>query len=152
MPAKTLIIIIVGAVVLLAAGGGATFFLMKGDSPKTEHVEEPTVSVEKLYFDMSKPLVIDFPHGSPVQHGRITISMLAEDAGTIAVLKKNEPMIQNNLLMMIGAQDSSVLNTHEGKEQLSKAILDNVNAVLEKMEGRGHSHVEAIFFTSFVMQ
>ena len=152
--AKTLIIMIIGAVVLLAAGGGGMFFFMKGDSSKSEHVsehvEEAEIPVEKLYFDMSKPIVIDFPKGSPVQHGRITISMLVEGAETIAVLKKNEPMIQNNLLMMIGAQDSSVLNTREGKEMLRKAILDNVTAVLKKMAG--HGYVEEIFFTSFVMQ
>ncbi len=148
--AKTLIIMIVAAVVLLAAGGGATFFLMKGEVSKSEPVEEAEIPVEKLYFDMSKALVVDFPKGSPVQHGRITISILGEGAETIAVLKKNEPMIQNNLLMLVGAQDSSVLNTREGKEMLRQAILDNVVAVVKKMSA--HGYVEAIFFTSFVMQ
>lgn len=152
---KKLIIIIVAAVILLAAGGAATFFLMKGDSSKggkVEHVEEDesAVPIEKLYFDMSKPIVVDFPKGSTAQHGRITVSMLVEGAETIEVLKKNEPMIRNNLLMLIGAQDSSVLNTREGKEMLRKAMLDDVTAVLIKMAGKGQ--VNEIFFTSFVMQ
>jgi flagellar FliL protein len=154
---KKLIIIIIAAVILLAGGGGAAFFFMKGDASKEEKVEhaaaaedESAVSAEKLYFEMSKPIVVDFPKGSAVKHGRITISMLVEGAETIAVLKKNEPMIQNNLLMLVGAQDSNVLNTHEGKETLRKAMLDDVAAVLKKMEGKGQ--VEEIFFTSFVMQ
>jgi flagellar FliL protein len=152
---KKLIIIIVAIVSLLAIGGGVTFFLMKGDSSKgeeAEHVEKdkPEVSVEKLYFDMSKPIVVDFPKGSAAKHGRITLSMLVEGAETIEVLKKNEPMIRNNLLMLIGAQDSSALNTREGKDTLRKAILDDVNAVLIKMAGKGQ--VSDIFFTSFVMQ
>lgn len=152
---KKLIIITVAAVILLAAIGGVTFFLMKGDSSKggkVEHVEEDesAVPVEKLYFDMSKPIVVDFPKGSAVQHGRITISMLVEGAETMDVLKKNEPMIRNNLLMLIGAQDASVLNTREGKEILRKAMLDDVTAVLIKMAGKGQ--VNEIFFTSFVMQ
>lgn len=152
---KKLIIIIVAAVILLAAGGGVTFFLMKGDSSKGEKVEhaeddESAVPVEKLYFDISKPIIIDFPTGSAVQHGRITVSMLVEGAETVAVLKKNEPMIRNNLLMLVGAQDSSVLNTREGKEALRKAMLDDVTAVLVKMAGKGQ--VDEIFFTSFVMQ
>lgn len=144
---KSLIIMIVAAVVLLAAGGGATFFLMSGNAPKEEKVEHV---VEKLYFDMGKPMVVNFPKGSIAQHGRITISLLAEGAETIEVLKKNEPMIRNNLLMLIGGQDAANLNTHEGKETLRKAILDNVNDVLKKMAGKGR--VEEIFFTSFVMQ
>jgi flagellar protein FliL len=153
---KKLIIMIVAAIVLLAAGGGVTFFLMKGDSSKSEkveHVDEDEAAAghaEKLYFDMSKPIVVDFPQGSAVKHGRITVSILVEGAETIDVLKKNEPMIQNNLLMLIGSQDPANLNTHEGKEMLGKAMLDNVNAVLVKMAGKGQ--VEEIFFTSFVMQ
>jgi flagellar FliL protein len=158
---KKMIIIIIAAVVLLAGAGGAAFFFMKGGASKQEKVElveaaeaeaegESTASAEKLYFEMSKPMVVDFPKGSAVKHGRITISMLVEGAETIAVLKKNEPMIQNNLLMLVGAQDSNVLNTHEGKETLRKAMLDDVTAVLKKMAGKGH--VEEIFFTSFVMQ
>ncbi|MCX7093554.1 MAG: flagellar basal body-associated FliL family protein [Methylobacter sp.] len=145
---KSLIIIIVGALVLLAAGAGATFFFMKGSVTHEEKVE---VVVEKLYFDMGKPLVINFPKGAMALHGRITLSFLAEGAETIEVLKKNEPMIRNNLLMLIGGQDAAVLNTHEGKETLRKAILDNVNDVLKKMAGKGHQVAE-IFFTSFVMQ
>lgn len=152
---KKLIIMIIAAVILLAAGGGVTFFLMKGDSSKgekAEHVdeEEAAVHAEKLYFDMSKPIVIDFPKGSVAQHGRITVSMLVEGAEAIGVLKKNEPMIRNNLLMLIGAQDAANLNTREGKEMLRKAMLDDVTAVLVKMEGKGQ--VKEIFFTTFVMQ
>lgn len=152
---KKLIIIIAAALILLIAGGGVTFFLMKGDSSKGEkaaHVDESEAAVhpEKLYFDMSKPIIVDFPSGSAVKHGRITVSMLVEGAETIDILKKNEPMIQNNLLMLIGAQDSSVLNTGEGKEMLRKAILDDVTAVLVKMSGKGK--INEIFFTSFVMK
>lgn len=154
-PKKLIIMIVAAAVILVAAGGGVTYFLMKGDSSngeKVEHAdqEEAAVHVEKLYFDMSKPIVVDFPKGSAVQHGRITVSMLAEGAETIEALKKNEPMIRNNLLMLIGAQDSSVLNTPEGKDVLRKAMLDDVTAVLKKMAGKGQ--VNEIFFTSFVMQ
>jgi flagellar FliL protein len=149
---KKLIIMIVAALILVAAGGGVTFFLMKEDSSKGEKAEnvEAASHAEKLYFDMSKPIVVDFPKGATVQHGRITVSMLVEGAETIAVLKKNEPMIRNNLLMLIGAQDPASLNTREGKDLLGKAMLDDVAAVLVKMAGKGK--VNEIFFTSFVMQ
>lgn len=152
--AKKLIIIIVAAVLLVAAGGGVTFFLLKGDSSgeKVEHVEEePEEShTEKTYFDMSKPIVIDFPQGAVMQHGRIALSMLAEDAETAEILKKNEPMIRNDLMMLIGGQDVAALNTREGKEALRKQIMDSVNSVIDEMGGKGQ--VEEIFFTSFIMQ
>jgi flagellar FliL protein len=76
--------------------------------------------------------------------------MLVEDAAILEALKKNEPMIRNNLLMLIGAQESAALNTREGKEVLRKAMLDDVNAVLEKVAAKGE--VQEIFFTSFITQ
>jgi flagellar FliL protein len=152
---KKKIIIIVAVVVLLIVGAGVTFFLMKGDSShgeKAEHVEEEesTAMVEKLYFDMSKPLIVGFPQGSAFQNGRITMSILVEGAEALGVVKKNEPMIRNNLLMLIGAQDSGALNTSEGKDLLRKSMLDTVTEVLKKMAGKGL--VKEVFFTSFVMQ
>ena len=152
---KKLIIIIVAVVVLLAVSGSAAYFFMKGNSSKGEKVErvdedESAVPAEKLYFDMSKPIVVDFPKGSTAKHGRITVSMLVEGIEAIDVLTKNEPMIRNNLLMLMSAQESSVLNTREGKDMLRKLMLDAVTAVLVKMAGKGK--VNEIFFTSFVMQ
>ncbi len=152
---KKLIIMIAAAVILLAVGGGVTFFFMKGSSSngeKVEHAEEDesAASAEKLYFDMSKPLVVDFPKGSVAEHGRITVSMLVEGAENVGILKANEPMIRNNLLMLISAQDAANLNTGEGKEALRKAMLDEVTSVLVKMAGKGE--VKEIFFTSFVMK
>ncbi len=149
---KKIIIIVVGAVVLLAAGGGATFFLMKDSMTKGPHEdsEAAAVPVEKFYFDMPTPVVVAFPKGSGAKNARVTISMLVEDAATLDALKKNEPMIRNNLLMLIGAQESAALNTREGKEVLRKAMLDDVNAVLEKVAAKGE--VQEIFFTSFITQ
>lgn len=153
---KKTIIIIVAAVLLLAASGGAAYFFMREDdsanSEKIEHADadKSDVPVEKFYFELSNPIVINFPKGSAAKHGRITLSMLVEGAETIDVLTKNEPMIRNNLLMLVSAQDSSVLNTGEGKDMLRQLILDEVSAVLVKMAGKGK--VVEIFFTSFVMQ
>jgi len=152
---KKLIIIIVAVAILLAMSGGAAYFFMKGDSAKGEKVEHvdkdgSAVPAENFYFDMSKPIVVDFPKGSTAKHGRITVSMLVEGTETIDVLTKNEPMIRNNLLMLMSAQESSALNTREGKDMLRQLMLDAVTAVLVKMAGKGK--VNEIFFTSFVMQ
>ncbi|MFU8789572.1 MAG: flagellar basal body-associated FliL family protein [Methylobacter sp.] len=149
---KKMIIIIVGVVLLLAVSSGATFFLMKDFIAKEGTVSEtvPTVAAEKFYFDLGTPIVVAFPRGSTAKNARIMISMLVEGADTVDVLKKNEPMIRNNLLMLIGAQNSSTLNTREGKEMLRQAMLDDTAAILAKVGGKGR--VSEIFFTSFIMQ
>jgi flagellar FliL protein len=169
---KKLIIIMVAAVVLLAGGGGAGyFFFMRGhdaenvegdkesehkEEGKKEHDEgeksedEEHADAEKLYFDLGKPLVVDFSKAAAVRFVSISLSFLVEGAETVDALKKNEPMIRNNLLMLINAQGVESLKTREGKEKLRAAILTDVAGVLEKMAGKGR--VTEVFFTAFVMQ
>ena len=161
---KKQIIMIAGGGILLALslGIGVTFLLMKPSSPKEEPAAAKEEKVEAashkeagshkdgIYYDMEKPVVVDFPAGSPAKHGRVTIAMLVESAETVEALKKNDPMIRNNLLMLISSQDAVGLYSREGKDALRKAILDDVNAVLTKMAGKGQ--VDEILFTSFVMQ
>ncbi len=172
---KKLIIIIVAVVILLAGGGGAGYFFflrghdsaeIEGDkkdghkkkdkkekheekSESSSEEEDPAAS-EKLYYDLGKPLVVDFSKSASVRFVSISLSLLVQGAGTVDAIKKNEPMIRNNLLMLINAQGVENLKTREGKDKLRAAILADVTGVLEKMEAKGH--VKEIFFTSFVMQ
>jgi flagellar FliL protein len=165
---KKLIIIIVAVVILLAGGGGAGyFFFIRGhDAPeeksdkksgheekksdKSESDDEEHAAAETLYYDLGKPLVVDFSKSASARFVSISLSFLVEGADTVEALKKNEPMIRNNLLMLINAQGAENLKTREGKDKLRAAILAEVTGVLEKMAGK--SHVKEIFLTSFVMQ
>jgi flagellar FliL protein len=169
---KKLIIIILAVVVLLAGGGGAAyFFLMKGDpAPEGEHgqsakatdkheakpeenneaSEHDAAPVEKLYFDLTKPLVVNLPKGMGAKFVMIAVTLLVEGADTVDALKKNEPMVRNNLLMVISAQNADELKTREGKDKLRAAIKESVSAVLTKMAGK--SRLKDVYFTSFVMQ
>ena len=165
---KKLIIIIIAAVILLVGGGGAGyFFFIKGhesgeaevdkkDSKKESHGDdsesegEEHGGAEKIYYDFGKPLVVSFSKSTSIRLVSISLSFLVEGADTVEALKKNDPMIRNNLLMLVNAQDPEKLKTPEGKDELRAAILADVAGVLEKMAGK--SQIEEIFFTSFVMQ
>ncbi len=169
---KKLIIIIIAVVILLAGGGaGYYYFFMKGHDAaegegdkkkdhkaknkekheeKSDSEEEGHAKAEKLYYDLGKPLVVDFSKSGSFRFVSISLSLLVEGAGTVNALKKNEPMIRNNLLMLINAQGVENLKTREGKDKLRAAILTEVVGVLEKMEAKGR--IKEIFFTSFVMQ
>jgi flagellar FliL protein len=168
---KKLMIIIIAVVLLLAGGGAGYYFFMRGhDSAESEgdkkkdhkgkgkekHEEKSSADeeehpeAESVYYDLGKPLVVDFSKSGPVRFVSISLSLLVAGAETVDALKKNEPMIRNNLLMLINAQGVEVLKTKEGKDKLRAAILTEVAGVLEKMKSKGK--VKEIFFTSFVMQ
>lgn len=146
-------IIIASAVIVLAGGGGAAFYFLKHDSDKAEkvaHSEAEQEALEKLYYDMSKPLTVNFPETSSIQLAQISVSLMVEGEESVEAVKKHEPMIRNNLLMMLAAQNVDNLIKREEKEKLRAAMLQEVTSVLEKMTGK--SQVKELFFTSFVMQ
>jgi len=155
-------LIIIIAVVLLLVGGGAGYYFMMGsdsetEGEQTEAVEEDVeedpeteAANEKLYYDMSQSLIVNFPKGSGASLIQVSISVLVKGADTLEAIKKHEPMIRNNLLMAISAKGAENLKTKEGKEKLRTAMLDEVSKVMERMTKK--NKVEDIFFTAFVMQ
>jgi len=114
---KPLIILVLAVIISLAAGAGGMFFYMKKYATHEAATceEPPPPPVTTIYFDVTKPLVVNFPQNSSVRLVKITLAMSAESEATIAVLKKNEPMLLSNLLMLISAQNTDDLKTHEGK-------------------------------------
>ena len=155
---KKLIIIILAVVVLLAGGGAAAYFFLFKDAPveaehKSEHEElspEDAAAAAKIYYDLPKSLVVNLPKGAGAKYVMIAVTFLVEGADTVDVLKKNDGMIRNNLLMIISSQNADELKTREGKDKLRAAMHDSVSGVLTKMSGK--SRLKEIFFTSFVMQ
>lgn len=153
-------IIIAAAVVLLLVGGGAGyyFFMMddaEADGEQVEAVEELSeeemaAANEEIYYEMSQPLIVNFPKGAGVNLIQVSVSLLVKGAETIDAINKHEPMIRNNLLMAISAKSAEDLKTKKGKEALRAMMLDEVGKVMERMTKK--NNVENIFFTAFVMQ
>ncbi len=152
-------IIIIVAVVLLLAGGGAGYYFMAGDQSTDESgeqteeaeevVEEEGAGIE-LYYDLNKALVVNFPKGSGASLIQVSLSLLVKGDETVEALKKHEPMIRNNLLMVISAKGAKNLMKREGKEELRSDMLKEIGKVMEKMTRK--NNVINVFFTTFVMQ
>lgn len=152
---KLMIIIIVLSVLLILAGGAIAYFFLAGDAaePADEVAEsEQTVAVkpEVFYYDFSKPLIVNFPPGSRMRLMQVSISLMVDSLDAVDDLKKHDPMIRNNLLMLMSAQSPDELNSREGKLKLRQAVHAEVSKVLEKMAGK--NPIKEVFFTSFVMQ
>jgi flagellar FliL protein len=144
---------IILGVVLLAGGVGAGVFYFlhhSANAEKTAQSEEGEEGAEKFYYEMSKPLTVNFPKGSSIHLVQIALAFQVASEENLEALKKHEPMIRNNLLMLISAQQAENLIIREEKEKLRAAMLSEVTSILQKMAGK--SQVKELFFTSFVMQ
>jgi len=157
-------IMIVAIVLLLVGGGGAGYYFMGSSSTETEEggddtAEEPEEAAEdeeslganeEFYYSPAKPMIVNFPQGSEASLIQVSVAFLVKGETTIDDLKKHEPMIRNNLLMIISAQSAKELMLTEGKQALQQKMLKETQKVMEKMTGK--NKVTNLFFTSFVMQ
>jgi len=82
---------------------------------------------------------------------QVTVQLASRDPGTIEILKANDPVVRNDLLLLFGNQKYSVIATRDGKEQLRAQALATVRKVIAAAGGKPE-RVEAVYFTSFVMQ
>ena len=147
-PKSKKLIFIILAVVLLGGGGGAWFFL-KGGHKAEAKVEAPVLP--PIYVNLDPPFVVNFEAESMVRFLQITVSLMTRDLHTEEVLKKNDPRIRNDLLMLLGNQQYDAISTREGKEKLQAASLEAVRTVVKSAGGEPEK-VEALYFTAFVMQ
>jgi len=60
------------------------------------------------------------------------------------------PAIRNNLVLLFSGQSFEKVSTSEGKNELREAALTTIEKILEAESG--DSGVEAVYFTSIVMQ
>jgi len=104
-----------------------------------------------LYVSLEPPFVVNFVAGQPARFLQITSQIMTRDPATAQLLKDNDPLLRNDLLMLFATQTYEGISAAEGKENLRKQALDAVRNVV-KSEGGSPEHVEAVYFTSIVMQ
>jgi flagellar FliL protein len=75
---------------------------------------------------------------------------MAHEQSAIDAVQKHMPVIRNNLMLLFSGQDYQVIRTREGKEALRARTLTEIQSILKQRTGK--PGVEAVYFTSFVMQ
>jgi flagellar FliL protein len=152
-----LIIIVSTAVVLIGAGVGAAMWLTSGAkngsakaAVKAEEKATPPAG-PPLYLPLDPPFVVNFDGDQAVRFLQIAVQVMTRDPATLELLKNNDPVVRNDLLLLFGNQKYAQLATREGKEALRNQALDDLRKVITQAGGHAE-RLEAVYFTSFVMQ
>jgi flagellar FliL protein len=148
---KTLIIVLIATVVLLVGGGIGVFlaFGSHGGKKTAEVKKEPVLPPQ--YIALDPPFVVNFESDQQVRFLQVTVQLMTRDPGTVELLKANDPVVRNDLLLLYGGQKYTVISSREGKESLRQQTLTAVRKVVAGAGGKAEK-VEAVYFTSFVMQ
>jgi flagellar FliL protein len=142
---KPLLLIAVAVVVLVLAGGGYLLFANRSHGPA-----KPELSATAEYYALDPSIVVNFNDDRAIRFLQVGVSLMSHDPKAIDAAKAAEPAIRNALLLLFSSQTYDTLSSAKGKLKLQQEALKEVQDVVQKSLGR--PGIEAVYFTSFVMQ
>jgi flagellar protein FliL len=147
---RKLLIIIAAATLAVVVAAGAAFWLHSGSKGGAAE-KKAVVIAPPVYLALDPPFVVNFDSDQTSRFLQIAVQLMSRDPATIELLKANDPVVRNNLLLLFGNQKYSELSTRAGKEALRGQALASVREVIGAAGGHAEK-LEAVYFTSFVMQ
>lgn len=158
-----IILIVNGVILLIAIAVGVTLFMVSGDDEEAapadaEILEEidggSEAAVDKsgppIYVPLNPAFVVNFENQEQVSFLQVDIQLMTYDPGVEEAIKIHMPRVRNELLLLLGGKQYHEINTREGKRALAQEAIGEIKRVLE--ESGAPSSIEALYFTSFVMQ
>ncbi len=155
---KRLILMIVLGVVIIALSVGGTLMAMKLMAPpppppaEDEMAEEeaPPPAAPAIYYPIKPAIVVNFQVRGRQRFLQAELTLMTREDDVVAEIETHLPMIRNSLVLLIGGQVYSEIQTAEGKELLRQHCLQELQSLLEKEIGK--PGIEQVLFTNFVMQ
>ena len=125
---------------------GETETAVAQDEDKTDEKAKPAI-----YIPLDPPFVVNFEGGSSrVRFLQVTVEVMTRHPEVKELVEKHSPVIRNNLVLLFSSQTYEGVSTLAGKGRLREEALHAVQKILE--DETGDPGVEALYFTSFVMQ
>ncbi|MGH8231115.1 MAG: flagellar basal body-associated FliL family protein [Steroidobacteraceae bacterium] len=145
---------IIIAVVVLGGGAGAWLAL----KPATAKADDSAASAKPagphaapIYYKFDPAFVVNFGGDGSARYLQVTVEAMSRDVAIMETLKSIDPSVRNDLVMLFSGQDNATLMSVEGKEKLRAATLAAIRNGLDSEGGNGKL-IEAVYFTSFVIQ
>jgi flagellar FliL protein len=114
-------------------------------------VEEELSNDPPLYTSLHPPLVVNFKDVVGDSHFmQITMEVMSRDQSVINSVREHAPAIRNSLILLFSGAVYEEVTTREGKEQMLADGLVEIQKVMA--ETTGETGVEAVYFTSLVIQ
>jgi flagellar protein FliL len=148
------LVIGIGAALLVVGIGAAlvlTHSFGRSTASHSQAAAEHKPAAPPLYLALDPPFVVNFQADQIVRFLQVSVGVMSRDPKTLDLLKDNDPLLRNDLLILFADQKYSQLATPAGKEQLRADALAAIRKDLAQAGG-DPNRVEAVYFTSFVMQ
>lgn len=146
-------LLIGGLVVLLVgAGGGYFYFARNAATGQASAPKKPAVELSKaeLYLALEPAFVVNFNEGESSRYLQVAVTLMAHDDKAIDTAKAADPVIRDAMVSLLSNQRVAEVDTPAGRKKLQADALAAVQKVVQARLGR--PGIEALYFTSFVIQ
>jgi len=141
--------LLIGVAVLLAlAGGGYAWHMQR--SAHAEGGRQAAAAKTELYLPMDPPFVVNFSDGDSLRYLQVAVTLMSHDPRAIQVAKSADPVIRDALVSLFSNQQYTIISNAAGREKLQEQALQAVRKIVAARMGR--PGIDALYFTSFVMQ
>jgi flagellar FliL protein len=139
------------ALIVLGGGGGAAWYFMQAPADGATEVavaHEP--EHDPIYFTLAESLVVNFRSAGGTRFLQVGIDLMTYDEDGKHALEKHAPVLRSDLILLLSDQSQETLYSREGKENLRVEALAEMQKLMTELHGS--AVVEALYFTTFVMQ
>jgi len=118
--------------------------------PETQSAEDAPRSNQPIYIPLTPAFVVNFENQDQVSFLQVDIQVMTYDPRVQPALNTHMPAVRNELLLLLSGKQYHEINTREGKRALSQEAMKVIQDVLKSVNAP--NEIEALYFTSFVMQ
>ena len=136
------------AVLILLGGGGYMLTRSQGAKAGTDAAAAP--KAPELFLPLDPAFVVNFEDQDSTRYLQIGVTVMTHDPAAVQAMKDSDPVIRNALVMLFSSQSYAGLSDTAGKVKLQAQALDAVRKIVADKTGK--PDVDALYFTSFVMQ
>lgn len=114
--------------------------------------DEKEAPPQAVYFSFPEPFTINFLNQSKkkARYLQIKVSLMAHNPEIISSAELNLPMLEDSLRTLFSSQSFEEVTTIKGRKALQNSALKAINSILKEETGQGD--LDAIYFTSFILQ
>jgi flagellar protein FliL len=144
------LVMILGVVVLVLLGGVGYLVAQSRSAKAGTEAAAPAPKAPELYLPLDPAFVVNFQDQDSTRYLQVGVTLMTHDQNAVQAMKDSDPVIRNALVMLFSSQTYAGLSDTTGKKKLQAQALDAVRKIVADKTGK--PDVDALYFTSFVMQ
>ena len=143
-------VMVMGLVVVILLGAVGYLLLQSRTAKAGGEAAVQAAKAPELYLPLDPAFVVNFQDQDSTRYLQVGVTVMTHNPNAVQAMKDSDPVIRNALVMLFSSQTYAGLSDINGKKKLQTEALDAVRKIVAEKTGK--PDVDALYFTSFVMQ